>query len=48
MLFDLFNISASCISYMNKALAKILDIFVLSNLNNILIYINEIDHIDSI
>ena len=35
-------------SYINKTLAKRLDIFVIVYLNNILIYINEVGYINFI
>lgn len=46
--FDLSNTPASFQSYINKILTKKLDVFVIVNLDNILIYINEADHVDSV
>ena len=48
MLFDLSNASTSFYGYINKILTEKIDIFVIIYLDNILIYINEIDHIESI
>lgn len=48
MPFDLCNALASFQSYINKILAEIFDDFIIIYLDNIRIYTNEIDHIDSI
>ena len=41
MLFELLNAPASFQDYINKILAKKLDVFVIDSLDNILIYIND-------
>lgn len=41
MPFDLFNVLASFQEYINKMLAKKLDVFVIVDLNDILIYIED-------
>ncbi len=43
MLFDLSNIPVSFQSYINKILAKKLDIFVVVYLDNILVYIEDVE-----
>ena len=48
MLFGLFNILASFQAYINKVLAKNLDVFIIFCPNNILIYIDKVDYVDSI
>lgn len=48
MLFGLSNISVSFQRYIDKILAKKLDIVVIVNLDNILIFIDKVDHIDAI
>lgn len=48
MLFGLFNASASFKSYINKIFAKKLDVFVTIYLDNIFIYINKTDLIDTV
>lgn len=48
MLFDLFNAAARFQSYINKILAKKLDIYIIVYLDNIVIYTNEADYVDSI
>ena len=42
MPFELFNIPASFQSYINKILAKKLDVFVIVYLDNIFIYIKDL------
>lgn len=46
--FGLSNTSASFEGYINKILAEKLDIFVIVNLDNILIYTDEVIYINSI
>lgn len=48
MSFDLSNTPASFQSYINKILAKKLDVIVIVYLNNILIYPNEVNHVDAV
>lgn len=49
MVFSLSNTLANFQGYINNILAKKLDIFIITiYLNNILIYINKADHIDSV
>lgn len=48
MLFGLFNISVSFLGYIIKILTKKLDVFMIIYLDNILIYINKVDYIDSV
>lgn len=48
MFFSLFNIPASFEDYINKILAKKLDVFVIIYLNDILIYTNKANHVDFI
>lgn len=48
MVFDLFNALTSFQDYMNKILAKKLDVFVIFYLDDILIYTNETNHVGSI
>ena len=43
MLFSLFNAPATFQGYVNKILAKKLDIFVIVYLNDILIYTKDLD-----
>ena len=43
MFFKLSNIPASFQGYLNKILAKKLDVFVIVYLDNILIYIKDVD-----
>ena len=47
MQFGLSNGSASFLSYINMILVEKLDIFVIIYLDNILIYTNKVDHIES-
>lgn len=46
--FGLSNTPASFQSYINKILAKKLDVFIIIYLDDILIYTNNVDHIDSV
>lgn len=46
--YGLFNFLASFQDYINKTLIKKIDIFIIVYSNNILIYINKKDLIDSI
>lgn len=48
MPFDLSNPPASFQGYINKILAKKLDVFVIVYLDDILIYTNKTDHVDSV
>ena len=48
MLVNLFNTSASFQDYINKILAKKLNIFVIVYFDNILIYINKTNYVKSI
>ena len=48
MPFGLSNTLVSFKSYINKILAKKLNIFDIVYLDNILLYINEPDHVNSI
>lgn len=43
MLFSFSNVSASFQNYINKILAKKLDIFVMIYFDNILVYIEDLD-----
>lgn len=46
ILFDFFNTPANFQGYINKILAGKLDVFIIIYLNNILIYINEVDYVN--
>lgn len=46
--FDLSNTPASFQGYINKILTEKLDIFVIIYVDDILIYIDEVDYIDSV
>lgn len=48
ILLDFFNASASFYGYINKLLAKKLDVFVVVYLDNILIYTNKADNVEVI
>ena len=48
ILFGLSNAPANFQDYINKILAKKFDVFVIIYLNNILIYINKVDYINSV
>ena len=48
MPFALFNVPTSFQDYINKMLTKKLDVFVIIYLAYIMIYTNELDHINSI
>ena len=48
MLFELSNASKSFQNYINKILAKKLDVFVIIYLDNILIYINKANYVNSV
>lgn len=48
MPFSLSNALTSIQGYTNKILAKNLYVFLIMYLNNILIYTNEADYIDSV
>lgn len=48
MPFDLSNASTSFQNYINKILAEKLDIFVIIYLDDIPIYTNEVDLIDTV
>lgn len=48
MLFSLFNASASFKRYINKILAKKLNIMIIITLVNILIYTNKVNHVNII
>ena len=43
MVFGFFNTSVTFLKYINKILAEKLDIFIIIYLNNILIYIENLD-----
>lgn len=46
--FGLFIAPVNLQGYINKILAKMLDIFVIVYLDDILMYTNKTDHVDSI
>lgn len=48
ILFGLSNTSTSFKSYISKVLVKKLDVFMIVYLDNILIYTNEVDHVESV
>lgn len=48
MSFDLSNAFVSLQGYINKILAKKLDVFVIIYLDDILIYIDTVDHVNVI
>lgn len=48
MPFNLFNISVSFQEYINEILIEKLDIFVITYMDDILIYTNEVDNVNSI
>lgn len=48
ILFGLSNAPTNFQGHINKILARKVDVFIIVYLDDILIYINEIDHINSI
>lgn len=48
MSFSHFNVLASFQVYINKILANMLDVILIVYLNDILIYIGEVDHVDAV
>lgn len=48
MLFSLSNARTSFYGYINKVLAEKLNIFMIVYLDDILIYIDKADHVDTI
>lgn len=46
--FDVSNVPANLQEYMNEILAKKLDIFVIVYLNDILMYIIQMHHVDTV